>query len=684
MKTLFSVPLIVLIVYVSSNAQCLDCSAGNNLNISTGIDPMTGELLGIGTVDPAWQLMNFPPLTSYSNTSIDVPNANVIFGYNNWLNLNGCNPGPCGILSPDVNYYLPGNTYPDQPWRFRRYFCVCGTADKIVLTGSARMDDAGRLTVYDMEGNAVSSTVEMGSCLYTDCNLNMVLNLTPGTYYVEVEVENLGAALFGFVIDAMLETDENILANVNANCCNDTHLGFITLQKILETEKCNGQIDDGEQPGAGWVFDLLNSSGQIIQTQTTDANGELTFSGLADGNYMVAEQPQDGWFHYPPNVEAQQVEVVDGGGAMLTFFNCAEGMDYVPEKECCPELRNLITNAGFEKGNYGFTSQYQPDGSSPSTNSLMPGEYGVFPYEQLADICPSWESGAPSSCHFAENILVVNGATGQSSGKKLIWEQVVPNIQPWKQYRFCAKFKHLATCCFDVTPKVDIKFSIGASDILDEEIEVTADNSCGWKMITQNINSQDSPGDLTIQIWLDETTPGDGNDLAIDDVSLKELPKMEDQFTEFSLNPLQTGDGQYQLTATATAPLPAEEGCDGVWSIIAIDANGEEHEIYNASNWWIDGYSNSTNFPGYDGQITYTNNNQVISGPGVSEADGPGLFSEGVTYLIKRGVYCDCRGWNEYSTGAILEKRGRYIEIREAGTKRLLKRTRFRRSLFRR
>ncbi|OQX02939.1 MAG: hypothetical protein BWK80_56820, partial [Desulfobacteraceae bacterium IS3] len=50
----------------------------------------------------------------------------------------------------------------------------------------------------------------------------------------------------------------------------------------------NNGIQDGTEPGiAGVIVELLNSSGTVIATTTTDANGRYLFTGLNPGNYSV-------------------------------------------------------------------------------------------------------------------------------------------------------------------------------------------------------------------------------------------------------------------------------------------------------------------------------------------------------------------------------------------------------------
>ncbi len=49
----------------------------------------------------------------------------------------------------------------------------------------------------------------------------------------------------------------------------------------------DGALDPGENGIAGVTVNLLDDNGNIVATTTTDANGDFTFSGLADGDYTI-------------------------------------------------------------------------------------------------------------------------------------------------------------------------------------------------------------------------------------------------------------------------------------------------------------------------------------------------------------------------------------------------------------
>lgn len=70
----------------------------------------------------------------------------------------------------------------------------------------------------------------------------------------------------------------------------------------------------------GAVFELLDSSGSVIQTKTTDANGKATFSELPAGSYTVREKaPPEGYTLGSASSQAATVKA--GETASLTFKN---------------------------------------------------------------------------------------------------------------------------------------------------------------------------------------------------------------------------------------------------------------------------------------------------------------------------------------------------------------------------
>jgi len=65
-------------------------------------------------------------------------------------------------------------------------------------------------------------------------------------------------------------------------------------------------------PADGVTVTLLDSSGNVVQTTTTDANGEFTFTGLAPGDYVVQVTLPTGSLSTPATVQAGQTTTLTG------------------------------------------------------------------------------------------------------------------------------------------------------------------------------------------------------------------------------------------------------------------------------------------------------------------------------------------------------------------------------------
>jgi hypothetical protein len=303
---------------------------------------------------------------------------------------------------------------------------------------------------------------------------------------------------------------------------------------------------------------------------------------------------------------------------------------------CCSG-ENLVKNGNFEDGNTGFVSNYQYRSLPPFhpfTNWVAPGQYSIVKSADAQEICGQWIVKDHSACNngIGEKFMVVNGKTQQSSNGAVIWQQTVATEKD-SNYKFCAYFRNLAQCCFDITPNVTITFDPG-TPIPATTINVDAP-PCGWQLLDKTFTA--TSASVTIKIILDETGNGDGNDLAIDDISLQKVPQAPQASTQVSFStsfPSQY-PGYYNVTATQPPP-PIAGGfsdpwnCGYYWRVSEIDAAGNEVPgtiMSNPSTWWT--YP-STKFPGYNGGT-------------------PGLFKFNKMYRITYGVWCKCLTWTQSS-----------------------------------
>lgn len=619
------------------SCQNQKCPGSRSINFSTGINPLTGDILPIGNIDPSWQLLNYPPLNGTNTYPVNIPNAYVINEYQpNWNDISGV-----GILSSITSSsFADNNKYTSQPWRFKRNFCVCKKT-KTRISGVIRADDRGTLYLFDSNGNELfsQSTVTNGA-FNVDTPFNGVVDLPIGIYHFEFHLLNTGGKATGFSIKGQISTLDNssVLLDNKTECCKNN--GFISVQKILESKNCNGKIDVGESPGAGWVFNLKDSNGQIIQSKTTNSNGELIFYALPAGTYTVSEENISGWSPNLPSEGSKQITITENNGINIIFFNCPEN-----PKTCCPGT-NLIKNGDFEQGNQFINSEFLFTGTIAQA-SVVPGKYSVINGAQAAVISPTWASiQDPSTCNFnSGKFLAINGQNGAGPlarggepvpEKKVIWEQTV-KIDKWKHYKFCFKAKNLSQLGFDIKPRIDVKFvGTNVGDILNREINLgTGAGPCNWTDVSKGFNLWgQGNGTLKIQIILDQTRHGDGNDIAIDDIGLIQLKQCPNGSSDFNI----TTTSQANHFNVKTTSSPSSSCPHNTWTVCEIDPQTMKclpnTELYAPHTSWI---PLSINFPGYVG----TNN--------IGNTSNPGKFEFGKFYKITRGIYGDCKGWTASS-----------------------------------
>jgi hypothetical protein len=194
--------------------------------------------------------------------------------------------------------------------------------------------------------------------------------------------------------------------------------------------------------------------------------------------------------------------------------------DCVEVHPTCGSGPNLVRNGDFEEGDSEIGSEllYQPAPGAPG--AVLPGEYSIVNGAQAGTISPTWLVNDHESCATGK-FLAVNGATGRT-GSRRIWSQTI-SVVPGTAYRFCANLRNLPQCVLDVAPKVEVRFTSSPEVVIPSVIVIDADPSmpCAWKRQSRRIVIPPGVVSVTVEIRLDESGEGDGNDLAIDDLSLK-------------------------------------------------------------------------------------------------------------------------------------------------------------------
>ena len=299
---------------------------------------------------------------------------------------------------------------------------------------------------------------------------------------------------------------------------------------------------------------------------------------------------------------------------------------------CCPNT-NLIPNGNFEAGNTGFISDY-------TNNSSAPNGYTVTDFTTASTFCSNWAVEDHTHCAIGvnRNILFVNGQTQQSSNaNNVIWQTANPiNVQRGEEYKFCASVQHLPQCCFDVTPKIKIEGKyIGSRTwfpIINSTTLALSDpnDPCDWEEFSGDFTAYRNSS-LEIRISLEETGNGDGNDLAIDDISL--IQKTPQNITFSIQDQPTTNPNEYEITASINSILSsddylADSSCQYVWFVSEVSNMGPPPSGF--SNRMIGGnvgfpLGRTTTFSPYNG------------------GSPNGIFHYNKAYIIYLGVYdCEC------------------------------------------
>ena len=82
----------------------------------------------------------------------------------------------------------------------------------------------------------------------------------------------------------------------------------------------NGLKTAGEPGLQGWTLNLLDSSGNVLATQTSDASGNYTFTGVGPGKLSLAEVVQTNWVQTQP-LYPTVYSFTGQGGHNLTALN---------------------------------------------------------------------------------------------------------------------------------------------------------------------------------------------------------------------------------------------------------------------------------------------------------------------------------------------------------------------------
>jgi hypothetical protein len=354
------------------------------------------------------------------------------------------------------------------------------------------------------------------------------------------------------------------------------------------------------------------------------------------GNTLSAVGPGDvantGWALYqltgpltgsPPALSVA-FEQEPGDGITWTLAYCCPG------KWCCPG-DNIVKNGDFESGTPDFSSDYELNAAT-SSGATLPGQYNIVTAAGATTISPYWVATDHDACNggAGSKFMVVNGRTCQQTGSKVIWRETV-KVHDGREYRFCANFKNFKQCTFDILPKIDVKFSQPSTSNMTPAIVNTSSAACDWQLVQGIVTVPQGTNTLTIEILLDETGLGDGNDLALDDISLQLKSIIDPKYLDLVITTTLISGGQYTVNANAIN-LPA--GYYFWWQVCEVDKNDNPVACSpeNPDAWWM----LPCEFNGYPNSM-----------PKMS--DPPGKFDIRKRYRIAFGAWSDCVAWGSSS-----------------------------------
>ena len=339
-------------------------------------------------------------------------------------------------------------------------------------------------------------------------------------------------------------------------------------------------------------------------------------------------------------VTRDDVPSVDWRRRYIGFDNfCMQPQEPAPPTSgdyCCEESENLLENANFEAGNTGFYSDYAQNAAT------LPGQYNVTNSASNfgANITDHSYCADPIAYSTHQNYLLVNGLTNQSPGSSsIIYSQNVA-LTKGQEYNFCVNLKNMPQCTFDVVPQIQIEIN-GVVVVPYTSINTNSNDPCDWMLLSGCFTANGEKDKIIIR--LKEDLFGDGNDIAIDDISLQ--AKLDPDY-----NLVVTHDGGANTISATVSPYPflnkdCELESDYAWFVYETtnpsgpllgsivpgtfawsDASGSYGAVNTATSWSLP----TTNFPNYVG---FQNNKFYVIGmyvPSCCES----CYTDGWAYQI--------------------------------------------------
>ena len=203
------------------------------------------------------------------------------------------------------------------PYVFERNFCVLRNTT-VDFNFSFKGDDQIYFELINNSNNAIISA----STLYTYNAAPMIwsgndIPLNAGSYSIRAYLSNTFSVVLGYSLLGNLVTSggDASISNNNDNCCQNN---TISVLNVIDNN-CDNTFDSFDDVGSGWTCTVKNSTNVTIRTATTDANGNIFFSGIPNGSYTVEITTQTG---FNTTTSSFSVNLANNTVQIVEFLNC--------------------------------------------------------------------------------------------------------------------------------------------------------------------------------------------------------------------------------------------------------------------------------------------------------------------------------------------------------------------------
>ena len=146
-----------------------------------------------------------------------------------------------------------------------------------------------------------------------------------------IDTETLAGGSASFKTSALAVGDHSITAvrGGGTDFAASTSTAITQTVTSLPTATLDGEVFDDvndsgsfntNDPGlSGWTVNLLDSSNQVVQTASTNTNGDFSFSGVGPGSYTISDVLQTGYVQTAP--ASGSLSIIASGGAKFSGEN---------------------------------------------------------------------------------------------------------------------------------------------------------------------------------------------------------------------------------------------------------------------------------------------------------------------------------------------------------------------------